>query len=503
MSFNAKNPFISPKATTTPPTPMPGTEGLFPMNDGWYRIDENGNTYKFVTDNNYVHTDNNYTATEKYKVNSAVKKSSNASQIVAFNNYEEFVEYFNNSENLPNCTFPPISGQIIVIKDPNVPHLLVKSVNKNIYSSRYEFKSNEEFLADMERYPDEGLIVGYHTFSLLETKKDALPTKTSDLLNDSNFVQDAKYVHTDNNFTNEEKEKLQSVENGSQKNMIETVKVNGNSLSIKEKAVDINVPTKLSELSNDGNFVQDANYVHTDNNYNSAQKKKLLKIEDEAQVNVIESVKVNGTDLSVSNKSVDVSVPTNLSELNNDGNFVQDSKYVHTDNNFTNDYKSLISANQRSALTAIAIARGANQAKSFNTYSEMIGFFNQNPNWGIIGDVTLNYQVGQNIMIGTVNVPDLWIAVDASGGYSKYTYTTDETFANDLNNALANGEFLRVGWVALGVLETQKVDLTDYSTTEQMNSVIQTAVDTVLDGQVAINKNDIASLFEQMQWGEF
>lgn len=36
----------------------------------------------------------------------------------------------------------------------------------------------------------------------------ALPTKTSDLTNDSNFVSDASYVHTDNNYTTTEKNKL-------------------------------------------------------------------------------------------------------------------------------------------------------------------------------------------------------------------------------------------------------------------------------------------------------
>lgn len=37
-----------------------------------------------------------------------------------------------------------------------------------------------------------------------------VPTKTSELQNDSNFVSDENYVHTDNNFTNEEKTKLEN-----------------------------------------------------------------------------------------------------------------------------------------------------------------------------------------------------------------------------------------------------------------------------------------------------
>lgn len=40
--------------------------------------------------------------------------------------------------------------------------------------------------------------------------KAELPTKTSDLENDSNFVSDENYIHTDNNFTDEEKAKLEN-----------------------------------------------------------------------------------------------------------------------------------------------------------------------------------------------------------------------------------------------------------------------------------------------------
>lgn len=38
------------------------------------------------------------------------------------------------------------------------------------------------------------------------------------------------------------------------------------------------IPTKLSQLNNDNNTVQDASYVHTDNNYTGAEKSKLAKL---------------------------------------------------------------------------------------------------------------------------------------------------------------------------------------------------------------------------------
>jgi hypothetical protein len=48
----------------------------------------------------------------------------------------------------------------------------------------------------------------------------------------------------------------------------------------------ITVPTKTSELTNNSNFVADASYVHTDNNFTSTLKDKLDGIADGAEVNV-------------------------------------------------------------------------------------------------------------------------------------------------------------------------------------------------------------------------
>lgn len=54
----------------------------------------------------------------------------------------------------------------------------------------------------------------------------------------------------------------------------------------KEKMVAL-IPTKLSQLNNDGNFVQDAAYVHTDANFTAAEKTKLGGIEEGANKTVI------------------------------------------------------------------------------------------------------------------------------------------------------------------------------------------------------------------------
>ena len=46
------------------------------------------------------------------------------------------------------------------------------------------------------------------------------------------------------------------------------------------------IPDSTSDLTNDSNFVSDANYVHTDNNYTTAEKTKLAGVAAGAEVNV-------------------------------------------------------------------------------------------------------------------------------------------------------------------------------------------------------------------------
>ena len=69
--------------------------------------------------------------------------------------------------------------------------------------------------------------------------------------------------------------------------------IQGVSINGQEVTPDASKKINLGE-----NYVQDANYVHTDSNYTAAEKTKLGNIEAGAQVNVIETVKVNGVALT-------------------------------------------------------------------------------------------------------------------------------------------------------------------------------------------------------------
>lgn len=153
-----------------------------------------------------------------------------------------------------------------------------------------------------------------------------------------------------NDYTDTEKTKLAGIDSGAEVNVIESITVNGVTATISGKsasvtiptgdgaisqisvngvaqtvtqgAVDISVPTQLSDLSDTANVVKDANYVHTDVNFTSAKDTKLTGIEEGAEVNNIDTIKVNGTTQTVTNKQVNITVPTNNNQLTNGAGYI-------------------------------------------------------------------------------------------------------------------------------------------------------------------------------------
>ncbi|MEG1353717.1 MAG: pyocin knob domain-containing protein [Malacoplasma sp.] len=62
------------------------------------------------------------------------------------------------------------------------------------------------------------------------------------------------------------------------------------------------IPNKTSQLTNDNNFVSDANYVHTDNNFTSGYLNKLNGIQNGAEVNVNSDWNATSGDAFILNK---------------------------------------------------------------------------------------------------------------------------------------------------------------------------------------------------------
>lgn len=96
------------------------------------------------------------------------------------------------------------------------------------------------------------------------------------------------------------------------------------------------IPTKTSDLTNDSNFASDANYVHTDNNFTTALKNKLDGIATGAEVNVQSDWDVADTssDAFIKNKPA---IPTKTSDITNDSGFITSAALPTKTSDLTND----------------------------------------------------------------------------------------------------------------------------------------------------------------------
>lgn len=103
----------------------------------------------------------------------------------------------------------------------------------------------------------------------------------------------------------------------------------------------------------------------------------------------------------------------------------------------------------QTAESAEEIAKGAQSALSFADYQTFVNAFNS-----LSADT---YKVGQNALIVTVNVPDLWVSgIEATS--VPYTYTTDEAIVDTLKDQ----GYFQVGYYRISQLETGKINLEEY-----------------------------------------
>ena len=128
-----------------------------------------------------------------------------------------------------------------------------------------------------------------------------VPTKVSDLTNDKKFQTNTEVASAIKN-------------SGYQANVIETVKVNGSILDVdSKKSVNVIVPTNNNVLTNGAGYqtASDVSRALTNSGY---------------QANVIETIKVNNVALTPSSKAVNITVPTKVSDLTNDKKFQTDTQ---------------------------------------------------------------------------------------------------------------------------------------------------------------------------------
>lgn len=155
-----------------------------------------------------------------------------------------------------------------------------------------------------------------------EQAKNAIPTKTSDLRNDSNYVSDANYTHTDNNFTNAYKDAIDNMPTSAQADWNES-----------SSSAQSYIKNKPFESVGDG--------LKVENNVLKAEAQKIdvddalsLTSENPVQNKVITSALNDKPDMD--------DIPTKTSELTNDSDFIDSSRLPAIDTNFDKNSNALL-----------------------------------------------------------------------------------------------------------------------------------------------------------------
>ena len=240
-----------------------------------------------------------------------------------------------------------------------------------------------------------------------KTSEDyGIPTKTSDLENDSDFVSDANYVHTDNNYTSEEQSKLEGIEPGAEVNVQSDWEQSDN-------AADDYIKNKPE------NLVQDANYVHTDNNYTAEEKSKLSGIEAGAEANVQSdwSEADNSKDDFIKNK------PTKVSDFQNDSGFI--TKDV---DDLTNYYKKSETYTQTEINNSLSgkVDKETGKGLSSNDYTDAEKTKLSGIAAGAEVNVQSDWQQSDNTKDDYIKNKPENLVQDASYVHTDNNYTSDE-----------------------------------------------------------------------------
>jgi len=113
----------------------------------------------------------------------------------------------------------------------------------------------------------------------------------------------------------------------------------------------------------------------------------------------------------------------------------------------------------KEALEAVEIiAKGATMARSFKSFKKVVEELSKAE--------PLQYLVGQHLYISAVNVPDVWIYEAREDDYVEVNTSIEGLISLESN--LKAMHKIDVGYYSISVLETQKVDLTDYATKKEL-----------------------------------
>ena len=204
---------------------------------------------------------------------------------------------------------------------------------------------------------------------------------------------------------------------------------------------------------------------------------KLIELLDGDGFGKVDNVKVNGEsvlgedkvaniiigDITYSEQTQNVSHETFqdniiLHKISKTGKYADLLEKPNTvDNLESTSTTDNLSANQGNVLKKMI--QNIPTARSFSTIQALVTALNGYSNTEI--------NVGSNLYVQALNVPDFWV-YERSETNTPYSYTTDQDLINSINQ---NG-YVQIGYYKISKLETEKVDLTNYYDKLQIDSFV-------------------------------
>lgn len=191
------------------------------------------------------------------------------------------------------------------------------------------------------------------------------------------YVSDDNYVHTDNNYTDEEKAKLEGIEDGAEVNKVISILFNG--------VETIDPTTRVATITITPADIKAWYEQNPDTNvFSDADKKKLDGIEANAQVNKVENVTIDGVTVldpedktaKITKKLVkasyesnpDTNAFTDAEKTKLEG--IEDGAQVNDVIDVTLDGNSIVDRNKIAVLTAAAIKTSYESNANTNAFTD-------------------------------------------------------------------------------------------------------------------------------------
>lgn len=278
--------------------------------------------------------------------------------------------------------------------------LWLHSINNTIITGSGSIVVDDELSLDSDN-PVQNRVVT----AALNTKAnsaDLAPIATSGSWNDlqdvpTDLVEDPNYVHTDENFTEAEKDKLAGIQAGAEANV-------QSDWTQTDSSADNYIKNKPE------NLVQDPNYVHTDNNFTTTEKDKLAGVEAGAEKNVNADWNAASGDAEILNKP-DLSVYKEIVYITPSNNAGADAATIAAALNAGKVVvvKDVFGSSSVELLVSGYIIGGyynfTSWADTRYVYSRVLNYTNNTWSWSAITKKTImpNYGSSQSGKLLTVN----------------------------------------------------------------------------------------------------